>query len=119
MRVRVFSLIEMLVALSVLALVATAVLQQGSQTLFVERQTQQKRQALVIAESAMDQLRLQASRQPPAVWQERLVQGSVTWILQYEMASTAVEGLHAISVTVSTEQGDGRVRLDSYRGAGQ
>lgn len=117
MRGRGFSLIEMLVALSVLALVATAVLQQGSQSLFVEQQIRQKREALAIAESAMAGLRLQAPRQAPALWQQKINKGPVNWILQYEVTATAVDGLYGMSVTVSTEQGGGRVRLDSFRGA--
>lgn len=116
MRQQGFSLIEMLVALSVLALVATAVLQQGSQTLFIEQNIQQKRQALRIAESAIDQLRLQTSRPAPASWKESLVRESVTWIVQYQAELTAVEGMHAISVSVSNEQDGTGVRLESYSG---
>lgn len=110
-----FSLIEMLVALAVLALVAAAVLQQGGQSLLSDQRIRYKQEALQIAENAMSELRLRSIEQAPARWQRKLDRDSGTWLLQYELKATALDGLYAMTVVVVHAGQGERLQLDSYR----
>lgn len=110
-----FSLIEMLVALAVLALVAAAVLQQGGQSLLTDQRVRYKQEALQIADNAMSELRLRSIEQVPASWQQQLDRDSGKWLVQYELKATALDGLYAMSVVVVHAGQGERLQLDSYR----
>jgi general secretion pathway protein I len=104
-RQRAFSLIEVLVALAILAVLATTVVSQSgafSSQLF---RLEDKSLALWVAQNALDQVRL-AEAPPSGGKPEEVEMGGKTWVVQLRVQPTPRPGFSRLEVSVAREGED-------------
>ena len=114
-----FTLLEVLIALSILAISSIAVLTQTGQSISHLQQLQSKTMALIIAENQLNAL--QIGEQWPGTGRQSTPVSYVDreWLVTTEVTSTAEPWLRKIIVTVSADDhGDESplVSLVGYRG---
>lgn len=98
-----FTLLEVLVALAILAISATAVIRQTGGSLSQLAALQSKTIAMAVAENQLD-LAIAGDAFPPVGRNTRTVSFSgQRWLVKTEVSSTTEPWLHKVEVTVSDE----------------
>lgn len=97
---RGFSLIEVLVALAILAVLTAAVVMQGAAYASLLRRLQDKTHALWVAQNTIDELGVEDAA--PAPREERLVRhlAGVEWVVTRSVTHASVARLYRVEVTV-------------------
>ncbi|MBP6052847.1 MAG: type II secretion system minor pseudopilin GspI [Pseudomonadales bacterium] len=110
-----FSLIEVLVALAIFAVLAsTIVFQSGAYGLQLFR-LEEKTLALWVAQNALDALRLDFPQERAAGSSRKVEMGERTWIVHEKISDTSRKGFHRIDVTVAREgETDALVSLSGF-----
>jgi general secretion pathway protein I len=111
-----FTLLEVLIALSILAISALAVLSQTGQSLSQLQQLSAKSSALYLAENQMQQL-LSLEQWPPLGSQRNSIeQFQQQWQLDTNVSGTSDPLLRKITVTAGSTNTPLLIELVSYRG---
>ena len=116
--IRGFTLLEVLVALAILAISATAVIRQTGGSLAQLSALQSKTTAMVLAENQLD-LTVEGDAFPPLGRGSRYVTfDGIRWRVETEVSSTSDPWLRKVAVSVSTENREDYplASLIGYRG---
>lgn len=98
---RGFTLLEVLVALAIFAVVAAAVLTAASRSLIVAEQLQLKTLAVWIADNRITELQLQTPAPSPGRDTSTLEFGGRHWDVQSEVVATGDKGMRRVTVWVA------------------
>lgn len=104
---RGFTLLEILIALAILAITSLALLSQTRHSVMTRTALHDKTLALWVAEDSMDQLR--ANREWPGVGtrSERIEMAEREWEVSLEVIDTARADMRRVTVAVKTESQSG------------
>ncbi|MCL6268743.1 type II secretion system minor pseudopilin GspI [Sansalvadorimonas sp. 2012CJ34-2] len=110
-----FTLLEVMVAMAVLAIAGMAVMGMLRETLGNSQYLADKRPAFWVAENAMTDIQL-TKKWPPRLWKEERVKlGNKTWYVRSRSVETVSDDLRAIEVEVRTIKDDTKPALASLQ----
>lgn len=99
-----FSLIEVLVALLVLALALSGMIKVGMENASARSQLQQQTYALWVAGNAIESLRLEPGLPPTGLRNGQSSMGHSIWYWELEVSNTSVESIRRLEVAVYADQ---------------
>lgn len=115
--VRGFTLLEVLVALAVLAISLGAVIRVASHSTATVSQLRERTLAAWVASNAINELLLSASWPPPGNRQGSELMAGQAWYWQMQVVNTDDPELRRLEVSVSpTEQGESAATLVAFIG---
>lgn len=98
---RGFSLIEVLVALAIFAVLASAIVfQSGAYGLQLFR-LEEKSLALWVAQNALEAVRLESPQERVSGDSREVEMGGSTWVVTEKISDTSRKGFHRVDVTVT------------------
>jgi general secretion pathway protein I len=101
-----FTLIEVLVALAILAVLASTIVFQGGAFTSQLFRLEEKTIALWVAQNALDEMRLAEKLEPPEDEAVEVEMGGRNWRVSREIKDTPRAGFHRIDVSVAREGDD-------------
>jgi general secretion pathway protein I len=105
-----FTLIEVMVALAIVALSLSAVVASVSQMVTAASAMQERTYASWIAQNKISEIRLSDTTPEVSKSDDRVTFASVDWALKTTISETGVENLYRIDVAVSYAESDQTVR---------
>jgi len=109
-----FTLLEVMIALTVFAISAIALLSQSNQGITQTLYLEEKSHALWIAENKLTELRLEEDWPPLGIKNDKITQFDREWSITTSVSNTGEKSLRRIDVEVSRAEDTGN--LSSLRG---
>ncbi len=113
-----FSLIEVLVALLVLALALSGMIKVGMENASARSQLHQPTMALWVASNAIESVRLEPVLPPTGLRTGQSTMGTSLWYWELEVSNTAVESIRRLEIAVFSDAARSQAvsRLTSFAG---
>jgi general secretion pathway protein I len=100
---RGFSLIEVLVALAIFAVLASAIVFQTGAYAEQLSRLEEKSQALWVAQNALDAVRLERSAERATETSRTVEMGGKHWVVTRQLSNTSRSGFQRVEVSVARE----------------